>query len=104
MAAKRSPSFRVHKATGQGYVVLDGHFYYLGRHDRPEARQEYHRLVHEWLAADQQAPPPADITIAELLVRYLAHVESYYRRPDGSPTSEPANIRAACRASCHAVR
>ena len=41
------PPFRVHKGTGQGYVILDGRRVYLGRADLPEAKQRYARAVAE---------------------------------------------------------
>jgi hypothetical protein len=42
MKAKKSPSvpaYRHHKANGQGYVVLNGQWLYLGRYDLPETQQ-----------------------------------------------------------------
>jgi len=44
------PPFRVHKATGQGYVNLNGRRVYLGRADTPEAKQRYARVIAEWTA------------------------------------------------------
>ena len=42
---ERIPTFRHHKATGQGYVVLDGLHLYLGRYDKLCTRQKYHRII-----------------------------------------------------------
>ena len=50
LKSPRVPQFRHHKATGQGYVRLDGQFRYLGRYDDPETLQRYHRLIAEWMA------------------------------------------------------
>ena len=44
----RTPSYRLHKPTGQAVVTLDGRDLYLGRHGSPESRTEYDRLVTEW--------------------------------------------------------
>ena len=33
------PPFRIHKASGQGYVSLGGKRIYLGRHDQPGATE-----------------------------------------------------------------
>ena len=53
-SSRRTPSFRHHKATGQGFVELNGRRIYLGRFDRPETRQRYHQLVAEWIANGRQ--------------------------------------------------
>ena len=44
------PSLKHHKASGQGYVRINGRVSYLGRVDLPETRQKYHRLIAEWMA------------------------------------------------------
>ena len=41
----RIPKFRHHKATGQAYVELNGHRYYLGRYDSADSRQQYDALL-----------------------------------------------------------
>jgi hypothetical protein len=71
----RLPKYRRHKASGQAVVTLSGRDYYLGPHGSKKSRQEYDRLVGEWLASDQRAPrrkgdAPADFTIAELCLAY----------------------------------
>jgi hypothetical protein len=40
----RTPSFRLHKASGQGYVELNGRRIYLGRFDRSDTKQRYCKL------------------------------------------------------------
>ena len=52
----RTPSYRLHKPSGQAVVTLDGHDVYLGKHDTPQSRQEYDRLVAEWLANSRRWP------------------------------------------------
>ncbi|MCH8342485.1 MAG: site-specific integrase [Planctomycetes bacterium] len=95
---KRIPSFRHHKASGQGFVELAGRRHYLGRFDRPETQQAYHRLMAEWIANGRQLPvDPSDITIVELCARFWQHAKAYYRRPNGTPTSEIDNVRLALR-------
>lgn len=94
----RVPKYRVHKASGQGYVVLNGKAVYLGRHDTPEARRRYHQVIAEWLAAGRQSPAErSSITIKELMARYWRHAQSYYVHPDGTPTSQLTAIRDALR-------
>jgi integrase len=96
----RTPSYRLHRPSGQAVVTLGGHDHYLGRHGSPESRAEYDRLVAEWLAAGRTAPPagaaPSDLTVNELVLRYARHVEGYYVK-DGKPTSEVRNIKLALR-------
>lgn len=93
---RKVPPFRVHQSSGQGYVYLAGQRRYLGRHDRPEALQAYHRVIAEWAAHGGRLPvKPEEITIRELLARFWVHAEQYYRRPDGTCTSELDNYRQA---------
>ncbi len=94
------PTLLFHKATGQGYVRLGDRFHYLGRYDDPETQQRYRRLLAEWAAAKgcQVSALPEEVTIKELITRYLVHVEQYYCRPDGSPTSEVLTMSSALRA------
>lgn len=101
MAAKkppRTPSFRHHKGSGQGFVEIDGHRYYLGKHELSETRQRYHRMIAEWLANARQLPvQPDEITVAGLIARFWMYAEGYYRKVDGSPTDELNNFRQALR-------
>jgi len=67
----RTPSFRHHKASRQGYVELDGRRIYLGRSDLPPTREKYHRLIAEWIANGRQLPVgPDEITVGELILRF----------------------------------
>lgn len=94
----RVPSLRCHKATGQGYVELSGRRFYCGVFGRRETRRRYDQLLAEWLANGRQRPVPAnDIRVIELIARFMAHAAAYYRRPDGTPTSEGDNYRQALR-------
>jgi integrase len=106
-STKPIPSYRLHKPTGQAVVRLNGRDFYLGAHATPASVEKYNRLVSEWLTAGRQLrPSPAatgaagSITIAEVCLRYLAHVDVYYRAADGRPTKEPATIRQAIRILC----
>jgi integrase len=100
------PRYRLHKQSGQAVVSLPlGNGTYkdclLGPFDTAESRQEYARVIAEWEANGHTPPRPAatgnDLTIAEIIVAYWQHVESYYRHPDGRPTSEVKNIKLALR-------
>jgi hypothetical protein len=73
----RIPSLSRHKGTGQGFVVLNGRFYYLGPYDDPQTRVKYERRIAEWLAAGRQTPtPPVEITVKELLARFHVWAKS----------------------------
>jgi integrase len=94
----RVPSYRLHKPSGQGVVTLSGRDFYLGKYDSPESKTEYARLLQEWIACRQTAPPAkgsaSDITVVELVEGYLRHADSYYRK-GGQVTSEVASIKRA---------
>jgi integrase len=92
------PKYRKHRATGQAVVTLSGRDHYLGKHGTAASRSEYDRLIAEWLANGRQqlAGNQADLSVAELLTRYLRHAKSYYRK-DGKQTSEYGGIKASIR-------
>jgi integrase len=96
----RTPSYRLHRPSGQAVVTLDGHDCYLGRFGAAESRAEYDRLVAEWLANGRRLPGADDgvpnLTLDELMLAYWRHVEGYYVK-EGRPTSEPDTIRQALR-------
>ncbi len=101
MTTKRTPKFRHHKASGQGFVELAGKRIYLGRFDLPETEARYHRLIAEWKVGQQQTPTNNhEITIDELVARFWVHAKTYYRRPDGSHTNEVEQLKLAMRPLC----
>jgi integrase len=99
------PQYRLYKQSGQAVVALsDGlgnrRDVLLGKYGSPASRLEYTRVVAEWEANDRRMPrrmPADDTTINELILAYYAHCQTYYRHPDGEPTSEADNIRLALR-------
>jgi len=95
----RLPSYRLHKASGQAIVSLNGRQVYLGPHDTEESRAEYDRVMAEYLANGRRAPgkQPASMTVSEVLVAYLEFAEGYYRRPDGTPTPEITHVKGAAK-------
>lgn len=50
MPKKRIPSYRLHRPSGLAIVTLNGQDHYLGRWGSPQSRDEYDRLIGEWLA------------------------------------------------------
>jgi len=99
MPRTTNPKYRLHKATGQALVPINGQRHYLGKHVTKARRELYHRLVAEALAAGPLAPAPSkgaiELTIGELLAAYWLHAESYFRTADGCASSELECIRCA---------
>ncbi len=97
----RIPSYRLHKATNQAIVVLGGRMFYLGRYGSIESRDEYNRIITQWLAkspgsrlARGACSVEQDLTISELVLAYWRHVEAYYVK-DGKPTSQVHVVHSA---------
>jgi hypothetical protein len=118
MPRKKSnlPSLTRHGPSGQGRVRLNGHDHYLGCWPEglddppPEVRSAYDRLIADWLAAGRRPVDEAHagastgsavrtggLTVAEVIARFWAHAETYYRHPNGEPTSEQKDYRLSLR-------
>ena len=94
----RIPKLCRHKATGQGYVRVEGKDHYLGLFEQPQTKQNYHRLIAEWLAGGSRFAPPADeITVSEVIDRFWQHAQVYYRSAGGELTGEVEALRLALR-------
>jgi integrase len=96
--APRTPSYCLHKASGQAVVRIDGVDHYLGKHGTPESRAEYDRLVAEWLGNGRRlvTPTAADgLTVGELILSHWQWAERYYRDERGKAGQELDNLRAA---------
>src|SRR5947209_6367554 len=96
------PSYRKHKQSGQAIVTFrfpggKRKDFILGRYGSPESKAEYARLFGEFQAGHGAIPgsagPLGDLTVNELLVRYLRHCDGYYRNADGSPTGQAEQAR-----------
>lgn len=91
----RTPSYRLHKPTGQAIVSLNGKIHYLGRHGTEVSLRKYDRLISEWLAGGRHLPDADEgggLTVGELVLRYWDFARGYYLK-DGLPTSEISSIR-----------
>ena len=76
------PTYRHHKPSGQAVVTLSGRDVYLGPHGTRLSRDNYDRVVSEWLAAGRVLPgsdAAAALSVAELL--------NGFRKADVVPTS-----------------
>lgn len=86
--ARRSqtPSYRLHKSSGQGIVTLTDAIsgrrkdVLLGQFDTQASRVEYARVLSEWEARGRRFDDPAasDLTVAELLLRFMTYAAEYY--------------------------
>ena len=97
--ADRLPAYRHHKPSGQAVVTLNGRDFYLGAFNSPSSREDYDRLICEWLSHGRQLPNAVscgDLSIAELMAAYLRFAETYNSR-DGQTTSEYDCMKDALR-------
>ena len=81
-----------HGRKDRAYVKLQSKKYYLGVYGTPESHEKYNRIVSEYLAnggAVYQAT--SDLTVAELCCIFNDHAKVYYRRPDGTQTTQVDN-------------
>jgi integrase len=93
----RNPKYRKHRPSGQAMVTISGRDFYLGPWQSAASKIEYDRLVGEWLTARRQPPGSRlpDLRVAELIERFRAHAEKYYRRPDRTPSGEADAFKPA---------
>ena len=94
MSSKRVPTYRHHKPSGQAVVTLDGRDHYLGKHGTEASKQEYDRLIAEWLASGRRTPRGGDrldgLTVNELLLAY-----GYARAPKVETTQPEEGVSEA---------
>jgi hypothetical protein len=93
MAKRRTPSYCLHKPTGQAYVCLNGKHHYLGKYGSDESRAEYDRKIEDFLSGGDVR---SDIKISALCLAFWKHAQGYYVK-DGKPTDEQAGIKSTLR-------
>ncbi len=97
----QTPTYRHHRPTGRAlcdfYDPLTGRkrTLSLGKWQSPESRREHARLCAE--AAVGRPATRSGVTVAELLLAFLKHAETHYRRADGTSTDELANFKQTLR-------
>ncbi len=101
------PMYRLYKPKGLAVVRIDGKDFYLGKHGSPESWERYHRLLAERASSPASIPVVADAgrnqviasnpTVAEVVLAFWNHAQTYYRHADGSPTAEIDNLKHALR-------
>ena len=96
LVPNRNPTCRRHRPGGKAVVTLSVVDHYLGPHGTNVSRDLYDQKVAEWLSNGRRAAVSTDeLTVAEVVARFFAHVKAYYRRVDGTPTGEAVKFRAA---------
>ena len=96
--SSRVPKYRLHRPSGQAVASFNGVDYYLGKHGSEESRNEYDRLLGEWMMKGRQLPtkaarsPVGQMTVNELMFAYLHFAKGYYLK-NGEPTGEYDAIR-----------
>ncbi len=89
----RLPSYRLHKASGQGVTTIQGRDYYFGPFGHKDSKQKYRKLLAEYLSSGQSTTfgvQSSSLTMASVAVSYLKHAKVYYLN-----STEPANIKLA---------
>ena len=74
MPKKNIPNYRLHKASGQAVVELEGRTLYLGKHGSKASWEEYERRIAEYLANGRKLPPTLaknGISCQELTINFL---------------------------------
>ena len=94
--APRTPTYRLHKPTGNAVVTLNGRDVYLGPHGAPESRRAYDRTIAEWLQNHRRPVAANDggATVATLVNAFRLHAEAAYPDAGGG---QQVNYREACK-------
>lgn len=80
----RVPSYRLHKASGQAVVVLNGNTLYLGKFGSDESKTKYRRVIAAYME-NGRAPTEAALTVAQAVERFTAAVvDKSHDRADDS--------------------
>lgn len=76
---RKDPGYRLHKASGQAFVELNGKRIYLGRYGTDDSRQRYYSTLARWRSNGCRLRVPGDdTTIVELCVSFLEWAQRYY--------------------------
>ena len=96
---KLPPKYRLHKASGQAVVTLNGRDIYLGPYGSAQSRELYAKLLAS--PAEESRPlvhphsrsPSGGVLVIELLAAFAEYAQAYYVDRDGNATGELNNYR-----------
>src|SRR5262245_34055635 len=92
---QRAPGYRLHKASGQAIVTINGRDIYLGTHGTLQSHEVYRRTINEWVqGGGRLLKRKHTATVTEVVVAYTEFAKGYYRK-DGKSTDEVRLIKAA---------
>ncbi len=98
LSSRKTPTYRRHKASGQGFIELHRKRCYLGRFELPESREKYHRMIAEWEAGGRcLTAPSVDIRVIEVIDQFWQQAKTIYTRPNGKPSTELESYRQVLR-------
>lgn len=87
----RIPSYRLHKARGLAVVSLRGRDVYLGPYGSDESKAAYERVIRELTVSRGVDPDQRDrLTVAEFVLIYWRHAQTYYPPGTLGSTIKPA--------------
>lgn len=91
----RIPSYRHHKASGQAFIEIEGHRYYLGRHGTPESRRKYAEKLSERLVLGNAMPKRTEIVAVSDLIDLFTNFAAVRYVKNGKQTSEVRSFETA---------
>ena len=98
MSRKNLPGYLLHKRSGQVVVVIQGKTIYLGKYKSKASREEYERVIGEYIANGRKLPPTRGngfgISIEELIIKFLDYAASYYQK-NGRQTATISHCKLA---------
>jgi integrase len=102
--SKSVPAYRLHKATGQARVIINGKHCYLGPFGSTQSKELYARLLAEqavgstaYLSPATAASTASALTVTEVCAAFWKFAEGYYQK-NGRPSGYLATVRQGIRA------
>jgi len=75
-ARNQLPKYCLHKASGRAFVRIEGKLYYLGKHGSKASRQEYDRVIGEFVAGGRLGFDQSRVILVETLIaKFLDNME-----------------------------
>lgn len=95
MRSRRTPTYCLHKASGQAVVRIDGRDIYLGLHGSTESKRRFGEAITTWLGGGDVAPRARPLSVAELIERFDAWAAQEY--PTGQNGGQRSSFKYALR-------